>query len=404
MAHILLVDDDPRILKLYQDRLKQLGLRVETAADGIAAIQSLRTTKPDLVVLDLMMPRFTGVDVLKFLRAEANLKDLPVIVLSNSYMNQLAGEAASLGIQKALLKIRCSPSVLRGVIEDVLAGKTSSEDTEFLLAVPQPSSPPPLAAAPAPPSAPYAGEAKSAAAFKAKARQTFLQSARGTCAEMRRLCQTFLKATKADRDRRLQDLYRKIHFVAAASGLAECHHLAQMASAFEAMLFELIARPAAIGASQMRTVAATADFIALLFDYARDADFDLPLTAHALAVDDDPLSNRLVVAALERAHIHTRTTQDPAAGLAALEQNQFDLVLLDIELPGINGFELCRRLRQLPNYTSVPVIFVTGYGDFKNRAKSALSGGDDLIAKPIFGMELAVKAVSLLLKRQISPP
>ena len=57
----------------------------------------------------------------------------------------------------------------------------------------------------------------------------------------------------------------------------------------------------------------------------------------------------------------------------------------------------------MPGYEKTPVIFVTVHGDFENRAKSLLSGGDDLIAKPVFPMDLAVKAVALLLKRQVQP-
>ena len=148
MTNILLVDDDPLVLKIYQDGLGLLGAQVTTAADGLAAVRTLRTLKPDAVVLDLMMPKFTGVDVLRFIRSEPNLKTLPVLVLSNSYMNQLAGEAASLGIQKALLKIRCSPSVLLGIIDDILAGKSSSEDASFLLAVPDHKQAPALPPAP----------------------------------------------------------------------------------------------------------------------------------------------------------------------------------------------------------------------------------------------------------------
>src|SRR3974377_1499044 len=121
MRNILLVDDDPVVLRMYKDGLVQLGAHVETAEDGLAAIQALRGRTPDVVVLDLMMPRLSGVEVLKFIRAEARLKDLPVIVLSNSYMNDLAAEAVALGVQKALLKIRCSPSVLFGMINDIIA-------------------------------------------------------------------------------------------------------------------------------------------------------------------------------------------------------------------------------------------------------------------------------------------
>jgi putative two-component system response regulator len=112
------------------------------------------------------------------------------------------------------------------------------------------------------------------------------------------------------------------------------------------------------------------------------------------------LSNRLVVAALRRAQLQARSTDDPLVGLQLLKETHHDLVLLDIEMPGMDGFELCRRLHDLPGYQKTPVIFVTGHSDFESRARSIVSGGDDLIAKPVFPMELAVKAVAYLLKRE----
>jgi CheY-like chemotaxis protein len=219
---------------------------------------------------------------------------------------------------------------------------------------------------------------------------------------MRSLCQSFAAApNETQRSTHLQAFYRKIRFVTATAGLAECHHLAQMASAFEALLFELIDKPAAISPSVLRTIASNVDFLALLFDCAREADVEAPLPAQALVVDDDPLNNRVVVAALQRAQLQARSTDDPLVGLQWLKEGRFDLVLLDIEMAGMDGFELCRRLRMLPGYQKTPVIYVTSHSDFENRAKSVLSGGDDLISKPVFPMELAVKAVSLLLKRRM---
>ena len=411
MTNILLVDDDPQILELYQEGLSQQGDRVHTAADGVAAIQMLRDGKPDVVVLDLMMPRFTGVDVLKFIRSQPGLKTLPVVVLSNSYMNQLAAEAAALGVQKALLKIRCTPPVLLSIINDLLAGRTTSEDTSHLLAVPDRSPATPLSPArtvsqsiETPARAPAPPQTATAAEFRAKARRNFLQNAPATCTAMRSLCQAFTTATKdSERDQRLQDFYRKVRFIAATAGLAECHHLAQMASAFEVLLFELIGKPAFLTPSVLRTIASSVDFLALLFDCAREADVEAPLSVQALVVDDDPLSNRLVVAALQRAQLQTRSTDDPLVGLQWLKENRFDLVLLDIEMPGMDGFELCRRLRQLPGHQKTPVIYITVHSDFENRAKSILSGGNDFISKPVFPMELAVKAVALLLKGQTAP-
>jgi len=394
---------------MYQESLSHQGLQVATAGDGVAAISSLRTDRPDVVVLDLMMPRLTGVDVLKFIRSEANLKNLPVVVLSNSYMNQLAEEASAVGVQKALLKVRCSPALLRAAIDEALSGRSLIQDTSQLLAAPvlsppaRPSSADRSAPHPASLVPPPAKALPTAAEFVAQARRSFLQEGPTTCAALRGLCQAVVTApNESERDLRLQAFYRKVHFIAATAGLAQCHRLAQMASVFEAMLFDLIGKPVSLTPSVLRTAAAAVDFLALLFDCARNTDRDEALSARALVVDDDAINNRLVVTALQLAHLEARSTNDPLTGLELLKQNQFDLVLLDVGMPGMDGFEFCRQLRKLPSCQKTAVIFVTSHTDFQSRVDSVLSGGNDLISKPVFPLELSVKAISHLLKRQIS--
>ena len=73
MKRVLLVDDDPLILRMYNSALSQRGFQVDIAADGLSAIKFLREAPPDVVVLDLMMPTLSGVEVLKFLRRQPNL-------------------------------------------------------------------------------------------------------------------------------------------------------------------------------------------------------------------------------------------------------------------------------------------------------------------------------------------
>ena len=121
-------------------------------------------------------------------------------------------------------------------------------------------------------------------------------------------------------------------------------------------------------------------------------------------MDDDPLANRIALAALNRAKLSARAMEDSTAALELLAQNHFDLVLLDIEMPGMNGFELCQKLRELPGYAQTPVVYVTSHADFENRARSIGLGAQDVIAKPIFPMELAVKAVQHLIKGKITAP
>ena len=123
MKTILLVEDDAVVIHAYREKFLREGFNVETAQDGLAAMKTLRAMKPDAVILDLLMPRLNGVDVLKFIRAEANLKSIPVIILSNACMSDLADEAAKIGADLALLKSGCTPSQLVVAINNLLGGK-----------------------------------------------------------------------------------------------------------------------------------------------------------------------------------------------------------------------------------------------------------------------------------------
>src|SRR6266436_2282199 len=112
MKRILLVDDDPLVLRGYQQAWCRKNFKVETAEDGLAAIKALHAFLPDLVVLDLMMPKLSGVEVLRLIRNDPKLSKLPVVVLSNAYMDSAAQDAAALGAQKGLLKTSCTPQLL----------------------------------------------------------------------------------------------------------------------------------------------------------------------------------------------------------------------------------------------------------------------------------------------------
>jgi CheY-like chemotaxis protein len=104
---------------------------------------------------------------------------------------------------------------------------------------------------------------------------------------------------------------------------------------------------------------------------------------------------------LRNAQLQAISTEDPLEGLQRLSKEKYALVLLDIEMPAIDGLEFFKRLRELPGYRKTPVIYVTSHSGFESRAKIALSGGADLLAKPVFPMELAVKAMTHLLSGQL---
>ena len=85
-----------------------------------------------------------------------------------------------------------------------------------------------------------------------------------------------------------------------------------------------------------------------------------------------------------------------------LTENDFDLVFLDVDMPGMTGYELCAKLRALPQHKKTPVVFVTSLNDFDNRTSSTMAGGNDFIAKPFLFIELTVKALIHVLRGRLN--
>ena len=87
--------------------------------------------------------------------------------------------------------------------------------------------------------------------------------------------------------------------------------------------------------------------------------------------------------------------------LEVLLTQDVSLVLADTALPGMDGYELCTKIRQTVGHRTTPVVFVTRHSDFNSRAKSTLSGGQDLIGKPFLAFEITVKALTLALRGRL---
>jgi len=215
---------------------------------------------------------------------------------------------------------------------------------------------------------------------------------------LRKLLQEFTKAPdEASRLPYLLELYRRAHSLTGSAGIAGFSSIAQMAAALEVLLKELHEKPKNINASTLRTVAHSIDFIGELFKL-EGPDLSEPPPTNILVVDDEILSRRAITYALEKANLKSSDVEDPAVALDLATEYQYDLILLDVQMPGMDGFELCTKIRAMPTNKSTPIIFVTSLTDFKSRARSSLSGGSDLIAKPFMFIELTVKALTHVLR------
>ncbi|HEV7678046.1 MAG TPA: response regulator [Candidatus Dormibacteraeota bacterium] len=119
---ILLVEDDPTIAKLYRVLLESRGYSVRYAADGIEGLDRTHEKRPDLVLLDIMMPRMNGIAFLQALRA-GEMRDVPVVVLSNFMEKQLVDDAMSLGAVEYMVKAQTRPEALVGALPHWLRGE-----------------------------------------------------------------------------------------------------------------------------------------------------------------------------------------------------------------------------------------------------------------------------------------
>lgn len=114
-----------------------------------------------------------------------------------------------------------------------------------------------------------------------------------------------------------------------------------------------------------------------------------------LLIDDDPFTHELVCEVLGDCCnvIPVETGED---ALMATQQWKPDLILVDVEMPGMNGYETCRRFKDMDSMSGVPVIFLSGHDQIEDRLKGYEAGGEDYLTKPFNPQELKAKVLHLL--------
>jgi len=385
MKKILIIEDNQIVANVYRNKFLVEGYETEVALDGESGLKLMRTFKPDLMLLDLMLPKMSGVDVIKEVRSETDFARLPIIVFSNTYLTNLIQDAWKAGANKCVSKASCSPKdileMARAIIGDSGNGirHAAKQKTEGL-----------------------AANGPQDAQFQADLRKSFVENLPATLVELRSGMQALVKTTgEMEQLKQIYELYRRLHALTGNAGLAGLNLIAKMADSLEALLKELYEKPKNINSSSIRTVAAGIDFLGFLFERGIHPDKqDLPV-ADILVVDDEAISRRAVIYALEKAHLPSVSAEDAAAALKLIEEKNFDLIFLDVDMPGMTGHELCAKIRNIPHYKKTPVVFVTALSDFENRTSSMMAGGNDFIGKPFLFIELTVKALIHVLRGKL---
>jgi len=124
---ILITEDDPLMSRMYQKIFSFEGFQVEMAADGQEGLDKARELKPTMILLDVMMPKLNGLQVLEKLKADPETKAIPVVMLTNLAGQQDAESALAKGAIKYIVKSEYEPKQVADMVKELLAGYTRDQ-------------------------------------------------------------------------------------------------------------------------------------------------------------------------------------------------------------------------------------------------------------------------------------
>ncbi len=120
MSKVVVIEDEPFILMMIEDKLKRAGIEVIALRESVNALDVIREEKPDLVLMDWMMPEISGLEVSKALKADEKLKDIPIFMLSAKGQEEDIRRGFESGVAKYLTK-PFSPKALLEIVEEELS-------------------------------------------------------------------------------------------------------------------------------------------------------------------------------------------------------------------------------------------------------------------------------------------
>lgn len=128
---ILLIEDDDLIRQLYADQLKAAGLEVFDYPNGQSGLAALKQAKYDLIILDIMLPDINGLEILKQIKKDSNLKSIPIVLLTNLGQDSIIKEGFKLGADAYFIKLAYNPDQIVAEVKNILAGNIPQKPQEL---------------------------------------------------------------------------------------------------------------------------------------------------------------------------------------------------------------------------------------------------------------------------------
>lgn len=233
-------------------------------------------------------------------------------------------------------------------------------------------------------------------------KETPFQSATNYVHEMRKLLQEARQSASETSQRAiLRNITAQIKLLKVPANHPELALVRQLASAMEMLLVQLTEKASNVTSSTLRTLALGVDLMENLCKPGLNPKLLTEPGLRLLVVDDEAFSRYALCHSLKRALAEPHVAENGESALVLAAKGTYDLIFLDVNMPGMDGFELCTKIHELPTNRNTPVVFVTSMNDFDTRAKSVLSGGRDIIAKPFLTFELALKALTMVTRERL---
>lgn len=438
---ILIVEDDELVASLYKRHFEAAGFEVLVETDGVEGYYQIFKQQPDAVLLDLLLPGMDGPSIIRKFRAQPKFANLPIIAFTNAFLSDIKRQAVSAGATQVFDKAAVAPHEIVLAVVNALTIDTEISTTQTPLQMESSDEDsrldfmgePPFHACSytAPTTAQRVSAAQGATAlththnafekqarvpdgvaaevdnivvFQAAVQQEFLRKS-DICVSDLRNTLGLLKVKEGQRPKPevFLAMAQGAHTISENAAIVGLHHLAHLASALEALAQDLFKCPAEFSVATRLTLAKGIDMIARLVTCGSSCKLKEFGQFHVLVVDDDALARVLIGRSLDHAKLSHVATGNPEIALELSRENKFDLVILDVTMDGMSGFELCKALRKLNHYLHSPVIFVSSLSDFHSKVVSLQSGGNDFIVKPFAPAELALKSLLHMLGSQLAP-
>ncbi len=393
---VLLVEDNEINREIAAEMLRGLGVSVTVAVNGREALDLASSESFDLILMDIQMPVMDGLAATKLIRADPELCNLPIVALTAHAMS---------GDRERSLMVGMNDHVVKPIDLETLSRALRRWMPEKAVSCSAPVTSPvhfrSLAQYPVQPFDMHAAleRASGNAALLRRMLTAFCDHFAGAGAELRTL------VAKGE----TEDAAKLAHTLKGSAATLSACALAEAASDLQSALGakRMAKLPALLNALDTELTAALA--AASVWNPAADPSTELAahfsgelleqcaqqspqsneknradaaLRPAVLLVEDDASTLQLLQATFDRDYNLLFATNGECA-IELASSKSLDLILLDITLPGMDGFEVCRRLKKAPRTGHIPVIFITGADDPDSEVRALSSGAMDYVTKPI---------------------